>query len=332
MAGPVRIDVHAHVTPPNWEDMRARYDGDWPRIVHDRPGCATLFKGDAFFRAVTDQLFDTRRRLDDMDRLGVDHQLLSPPPDMFCYWAPPAGAAEFARIQNDHIAGVVAKHPDRFYGAGTLPLQDPELAVKELERLRRDLGLHGIAIGTHVNGTLLSDPLLTPVFEAADRLDAPIFVHPVGPAIGADRYPSTYYAITIGYPLDTALAIYAMLFRGTLMRFPRLRLCFAHGGGAFPFLLGRLGFAWQAISDVKATVSEPPTECLGSLYYDSITHHPSALRFLLETLGADHIVMGSDYPFAMGYPDPVAPLESLSDAARTQVMGANAARFLGVGG
>lgn len=328
----MRIDIHAHIVPPRWEDMRTRYPGDWPRIVHDRPGCATLMKGDRFFRAVTDQLFDPRRRIEDMDRLGVDRQLLSPPPDMFCYWADLAGAAEFARFQNDHIASVVAAHPDRFYGAGTLPLQDPDLAVKELERVRRHLGLHAIAIGTNVNGKLLSDGLLTPVLEAAARLDTPIFVHPVGPALGTERAPSSYYAVTIGYPLDMALTIYSLLFSGTLERVPRLRFCFAHGGGAFPFLLGRLLHGWRALPEARAAAPKSPSEYLAAFYYDSITHHPAALRFLVETLGADRILMGSDYPFAMGTTDPVAPLAALPVAVQSQIMEANAGRFLGVSG
>ena len=325
----MKIDVHAHIVPPRWEDLRARYRGDWPRIVHDRPGCATLMKGDQFFRAVTDQLFDSARRIADMDRLGVDRQLLSPPPDMFCYWADPRGAAEFARMQNDHIAGVVVSRPDRFYGAGTLPLQDPDLAVKELERIRRDLRLHAVAIGTHVNGAPLSDKLLSPVFEAATRFGVPFFVHPVGPALGADRAPSSYYAVTVGYPLDTALTIYSLLFSGTPERFSRLRFCFAHGGGAFPLLLGRLSHAWRSIPEARAAAPKPPSECLGGFYYDSITHHPSALRFLVETLGADRVVMGSDYPFAMGPADPVASLADLPDPVKTQIMGANALSFLG---
>lgn len=328
----MRIDVHAHLTPPDWEDMRARYAGDWPRIVHEGPGCATLLKGDRFFRAVTDQLFDTGRRLADMDRLGVDRQLLSPPPDMYCYWADPAGGAEFARLQNDHLAGVVAKHADRFYGAGTVPLQDPERAVAELLRIRGELRLHGVAIGTHVNGTLLSDPRFAPFFEAAQRSDTPIFVHPCAPALGVDRAPSTYYAVTMGYPLDTALSIYGLVVSGTLERFPRLRFCFSHGGGAFPCLLPRLQFAWEHLKDLKGAMARPPVASLGGCYYDSITHSPAALRFLVEAVGADRVVMGSDYPFAMGPADPVATLQELPPGTRERIMGDTALRFLGVAG
>lgn len=326
----MRIDVHAHIVPPRWKDMRTRYPGDWPRIVHDRPGFATLLRGDRPFRAVTDKLFDPGRRIADMDRLGVDRQLLSPPPDMFCYWADPSGAAEFARRQNDHIASVVAAHPDRFYGAGTLPLQDPDLAVKELTRARRELGLHAIALGTHVNGTLLSDGRLVPVLEAAARLDTPIFVHPVAPALGADRAPSTYYAVTIGYPLDTALTIYALLFSGSLERSPRLRFCFAHGGGAFALLLARLDHGWRALPEARSETSKSPSESLAAVYVDSITHDRAALRFLVDTLGAERVVMGSDYPFDMGVADPVASLLGLSEVARSQIADASARTFLGV--
>jgi aminocarboxymuconate-semialdehyde decarboxylase len=204
--------------------------------------------------------------------------------------------------------------------------------VAELEHVRGELRLHGVAIGTHVNGKLLSDPLLAPVFEAAQRTDTPIFVHPCGPALGADRFPAPYYAVTAGYPLDTALTIFALLFGGTLARFPRLRVCFAHGGGAFPFLLGRLRFAWEALPEARAALPKPPAEYLGAVFYDSITHSPAALRLLVETLGADRIVMGSDYPFTMGVADPVAPLRELPAPVRAAITEANALRFLGVGG
>jgi aminocarboxymuconate-semialdehyde decarboxylase len=324
----MRIDVHAHITPQNWEDMRRRYAGDWPRIVHDRPGCATLLKGDTPFRAVTDQLWDPARRIADMDGVGVDRQLISPPPDLFCYWADARGAAEFARIQNDHIAEVVARHPTRFYGAGTLPLQDADLAVKELERVRRDLGLHAIEIGTHVDGRPLSDERIVAVLEAAERLDMPVFVHPVGPAIGFDRAPSPQYGISVGYALDTTVAIYGLLAGGVVARFPRLRVCWAHGGGTFPFVLPRLEYAWNKVGAVKKAAPRPPSAYLDNFFYDSITHSPAGLRLLLDTLGADRVVMGSDYPFAMGVENPVAGLAGVAEAER--IMGSNAERFLGV--
>jgi aminocarboxymuconate-semialdehyde decarboxylase len=323
-----RIDVHAHITPQNWEDMRSRYAGEWPRIAHDRPGCATLFRGDRPFRVVTDQLWDPARRIADMDAARVDRQLLSPPPDLFCYWADASGAAEFARMQNDHIADVVARHPARFYGAGTVPLQDPDLAVKELERVRGELQLHAIEIGTHVAGRPLADERLIPVFQAAERLDAPLFVHPCGPAIGMDRAPSPQYGTSIGYPLDTAVTIYGLVTTGAIERFPRLRICWAHAGGAFPFVLPRLEHAWTRIAAVKQAAPKPPSAYLENFYYDSITHSPAALRFLLDTLGAARVVMGTDYPFAMGVDDPVALLAGVPEAE--QIMSTNAERFLGV--
>jgi aminocarboxymuconate-semialdehyde decarboxylase len=262
----IRIDIHAHITPPTWEDMRGRYAGDWPRIVHDRPGCATLLRGDRPFRVVTDQLWDPARRIADMDRMGVDRQLISPPPDLFCYWADPAGAAEFARMQNEHIAEVVARHPTRFYGAGTVPLQDPDLALKELERVRRDLALHAIEIGTHVAGRPLTEERLTPLFQAAERLDTPIFVHPVGPAIGMDRAPAPHYRTSIGYPLDTAVTIYGLVATGAPERFPRLRICWAHAGGAFPFVLPRLEHAWNMVASVREAAPRPPSAYLANFF------------------------------------------------------------------
>jgi aminocarboxymuconate-semialdehyde decarboxylase len=324
----IRIDVHAHITPEHWEDMRSRYPGDWPRVVHDRPGCATLLRGDRPFREVTDQLWDPGRRMADMDRMGVDRQLLSPPPDLFCYWADPAGAAEFARMQNDHIAEVVARHPTRFYGAGTVPLQDPDLALKELERVRRDLGLHAIELGTNVAGRPLTDERLMPVFQVAERLGIPVFVHPVGPAIGTERAPAPHYGTSIGYPLDTAVAIYGLVSSGAVARFPHLRVCWAHAGGAFPFLLPRLEHAWKRVASVRQAAPAPPSAYLSNFFFDSITHSAAALRLLLDTFGRDRVVMGTDYPFVMGTDEPVAGLEGMPEAE--QIMGSNAERFLGV--
>ncbi len=324
----MRIDVHAHITPENWDDMRRRFPGDWPRIRHDGPGCATLFRGDTPFRAVTDTLWDPARRIADMERTHVDRQLLSPPPDLFCYWADATGASEFARMQNDHIADVVARNPQRFYGAGTLPLQDPDAAIEELERVRGELGLHAVEIGTHVAGKPLADERFVPVFQAAERTSTPIFVHPTGPAIGMDRAPSPQYGITIGYPLDTAVAIYGLLRTGVLATFPRVRFCWAHAGGAFAFVLPRLEYAWNKVAAVKAAAERPPSAYLENFFYDSITHSRPALRYLLDTVGAGQVVMGTDYPFAMGVDEPVASLEGVPEADR--IMGANAERFLGV--
>jgi len=326
----MRIDVHAHITPQNWEDMRSRYAGDWPRIVHDRdrPGCATLLRGDRPFRAVTDQLWDPARRIADMDRARVDRQLLSPPPDLFCYWADARGAAEFARMQNDHIAEVVARHPQRFYGAGTLPLQDMDLALKELDRVRRELRLHAIEIGTHVAGRPLADEQLIPLFQAAERLDTPVFVHPAGPAIGMERAPSPQYGISIGYALDTTVTIYGLLATGAVARFPGLRICWAHAGGAFPFVLPRLEHAWNKVGAAKQAAPRPPSAYLDNFYFDSITHSRIGLRFVIDTLGADRVVMGTDYPFAMGVEDSVTDLDWIAEGQ--QIMGANAERFLGV--
>jgi aminocarboxymuconate-semialdehyde decarboxylase len=327
------IDVHTHVIPPGWEDWATRFGGErWPRLVQ-RDACrATVMTGAQFFRDVDDRSWSLERRLEDMDRLGIGCQALSPPPVMFCYWAEAQAAEAFARMQNDNVAAVVSRHPGRFVGMATVPLQDCARAIKELEYCRERLGLRAVEIGSCPGGRDFDDPELFPFFEACAALDVAVFVHPASPLVGQERLTRYYFPLIVGNPLETALAASKLIFGGVLERLPSLRLGFAHGGGAFPFTLARLDHGWRVRPEGPAAIPRAPREYASRLYFDSLTLGAANLRFLVEQFGADHVMIGSDYPFDMGSADPVGAVAeaALPAAARAHVEGGTARQFLGL--
>ena len=329
----MRVDLHTHVVPEGWDDWAARFGGSaWPRLVRKDACRATLMTGDRFFRDIDDRSWSPARRLEDMDRLGIDRQALSPPPIMFCYWADARANGAFARVQNENVAAIAARHPARFTGMATVPLQDVDLAVKELRHCRERLGLRAVEIGTCPAGRDFDDPLLMPFFEACADLDVAIFVHPANPLVGQERLTKYYFPLIVGNPLETALAISKLIFGGVLERLPSLRICFAHGGGAFPFTLARLDHGWKVRPEGPAAIPKPPREYARRLYFDSLTLSAANLRFIVEQFGAEHVVLGSDYPFDMGSDDPVGALAeaSLPAADRERIEGTSARRFLGL--
>ncbi|HEV8472200.1 MAG TPA: amidohydrolase family protein [Methylomirabilota bacterium] len=330
----MRIDVHTHVVPERWEDWAARYGGgNWPRLEH-RDGCrATIFTGAQFFRDIDDRSWNPARRLEDMDRVGIDVQALSPPPVMFCYWADAKATQEFARLQNASVAEIVARHERRFVGMATVPLQDPELAIAELRHARERLGLRAVEIGTCPGGRDFDDPALFDFFAACAELEVAVLVHPAAPLVGLDRMRKYYFPLIVGNPLETALAISTLIFGGVLERLPRLRICFAHGGGAFPFTLARLNHGWRVRPEGPAAIPREPREYARRIFVDSLTLGAANLRFIVGELGLDRVVIGSDYPFDMGCDDPVAFVTDagVGAAASAAILdGANAARFLGL--
>ena len=330
----MRVDVHTHLVPERWDDWASRYGGGhWPRL-EPRDGCrATIFTGAQFFRDIDERSWNPARRLDDMERMRIDVQVLSPPPVMFCYWADAKAGQAFARMQNANVAEVVARHPSRFIGMATVPLQDPALAIAELRHARERLDLRAVEIGTCPGGRDFDDPALLDFFAACVDLDVAVFVHPATPLIGVERMKRYYFPLIVGNPLETALAISTLILGGVLERLPRLRICFAHGGGAFPFTLARLNHGWSVRPEGQAAIPHEPRHYARRIWVDSLTLGASNLRFILDELGSDRVVIGSDYPFDMGSDDPVGALEhaELPPAVRAAIAdGANAARFLGL--
>ena len=327
----MRIDLHTHIVPPRWDDFAARYGGGrWPRLQPEAGCRGTLMTGKQFFRAIDDRSWNPARRLEDMARLGIDRQALSPPPIMFCYWAEAKAALAFARMQNEFVASVAAAHPDRFTGMATVPLQEPLLAVEEVRHAREALGLSAVEIGTCPGGRDFDDPALFPFFEACADLGVAVLVHPASPLAGQERLTQYYFPLIVGNPLETALAISKLIFGGVLERLPRLRICFAHGGGAFPFTLGRLNHGWHVRPEGPAAIPKEPREYARRIWVDSLSHGDGNLRFIVEQLGADRVVIGSDYPFDMGFDDPVAALaqSGLPETVQAAIADDNARAFL----
>jgi len=312
------VDVHTHIFAPGWPDFAARWGGDrWPRLEGDPARGCKLFIGTTFNRNLTPQAFDPVRRIEDMDKTRVGVQLLSPAPPTFCYWAPPEAAAEWHRLQNDVLAEIVARHPARFLGAGGLPLQAPDLAVKELERVVTVLKFPAVEIAASVEGRDLDDESLSPVWDAAAALGVAIFVHPQAPILGQPRFAKNNLTQVAGFPLETALAITRIIFGGVLDRWPAIRWCFAHGGGAFPYILPRLDHGWEVAAEPRAAIPRRPSEYHRRVWIDSLMLSPRVLRFALETFGGERVVLGSDYPFGLGVDDPVAALEAAQVDAAT---------------
>jgi len=345
----MKIDLHTHILPRDWPDLDAKYGyGGFVRLDHYKPCCARMMIGDRVFREITENVWDPKRRIEEMDRAGITMQVLSTVPVMFSYWAKPADALDLSRRLNDHIAEVVRDHPTRFAGLATIPMQDPDRAAQELERCLRELGLRGAQIATHVDAnphfgridpTNLDNASLQPIWSAAEKLGAAIFVHPWD-MLGKERMPKYWLPWLIGMPAETSLAICSMMFGGVFERFSKLRVAFAHGGGAFPFTIGRIEHAFHVRPDLCATDNEAnPRSYLADgdtparFYVDSLVHDPDALRLLLKLFGAKRVALGSDYPFPLGEADPGTLIESMKELSakeKTQVLSGTAREFLGL--
>jgi aminocarboxymuconate-semialdehyde decarboxylase len=298
------IDVHTHIVPDVLPAGTARSEG-WPSVeLSGQDNAAVMVRGKVF-RAIDSRSWDVGRRLRDMDDEGVDIQVLSPMPELLSHWLPTSEADDLCKIVNDQIAKMVASKPERFRGIGMVPMQDPELSGKRLADVRT-LGLSGIEIGTHINGIPLGDERLHPVFAAAEALELVVFVHPLHPAglerIGGKRE----FAGVAAFPLETAFATVSLIGARLFERFPKLRVLLSHGGGAAPWIFPRLDFACSTGNLLKDYLPEPAAQTMKRFWYDTITYDDQALGYLASRVGGDRLVVGSDYPFAIRQPRPVA--------------------------
>ncbi|MGH8369736.1 MAG: amidohydrolase family protein [Gammaproteobacteria bacterium] len=308
----LKIDIHTHILPENWPDLKDRYGyGGFIQLEHTGPGCACMLRDGEKFRDIEANCWDAETRMRESDLHHVDVQVISTVPVMFSYWAKPEHAHDLSQLLNDHIAGVVADHPKRFIGLGTLPIQSPELAIRELERCVKELKLPGIQIGSHINDWNLDDPHVFEVLEAAEALGAAVFVHPWD-MFGKERMQKYWTPWLVAMPAETSLAICSMIFGGVLERLPKLRVAFAHGGGSFPATIGRIEHGFKVRPDLCAVDNKVnPMSYLGKFYVDSLVHHPAALRYMIDLMGADSIALGSDYPFPLGEHAPGQLIESM---------------------
>jgi len=330
----MNIDVHAHYVPLDSLKVASeigRSQGlklekkERGRDVVTRDGRPLLTQLKAEFS-------DLDLRLSIMDHQGVDMQVISPASSYFFYWMPVSEGLEFARWLNDSLAEAVAKHPERLMALASVPMQDSAKAAAELERAMTKLGMRGVEIASNIGGRYFDDPGFDPFWEAAQALDAVIFVHP-NQVVGADRMKEFNLANLIGNPTDTSLAFAKLIFGGVLERFPRLKLLLAHAGGFLPYTWGRLDRGYRIQDSSTAKISKSPGEYLKLLYFDTITHSRMALEYLVANFGADHVLLGSDYPYDMGDPEPVATLAAIGvDSEKfNRIANANACKLLRIG-
>lgn len=327
----MKIDIHTHIMPdqmPNWT-QKFGY-GEFIHLEH-RNCQACMMKGDKLFRVVEDNCFKEDLRRTEMNATGVTMQVLSTIPVLFNYWAKPADGHETSRFFNDHIAETVSRQSKRFIGLGTVPLQDIDLAIREMERCVKELGMPGLEIGSNINGKNLSDPFFFPFYEAAEKLNCALFIHP-WEMMGEDQMQRYWLPWLVGMPAETSRAICSMIFGGVFNRFPKLRVAFAHGGGSFPFTIGRIEHGFNVRPDLVAIDNNiNPRDYIGKFWVDSLVHDPKAMDYLVDVMGADHICLGSDYPFPLGehHPGHLIETQSYPAAVKEKLLFKNALNWLG---
>ena len=332
MTNSLTIDIHTHILPEHIPDFKKKFGyGKFIHLDHHKPCCARMMMDDTFFREVEENCWSPEKRMQECNHHRVDVQVLSTVPVMFSYWAQPKDGLELSQFLNDHIAGIVQKYPRRFAGLGTIPLQAPDLAIKELERCMK-IGLAGVQIGSHVNEWNLNAPELFPVFQAAEELGAAIFVHP-WEMMGQEKMPRYWLPWLVGMPAETSLAICSMIFGGVFERLPKLRVAFAHGGGSFPATIGRIEHGFNCRPDLVAIDNNKnPKEYLGKFYLDSLVHESKMLDYIIELFGANRVALGTDYPFPLGELEPGKLINSMpyDHATKELLLNGSALEWLGL--
>jgi len=351
----MKIDLHTHLLPKSWPDWATEYGYGDGRFVRAEPGeddgkpCIRLMRGDTMFRRVWPNCYDADAVLPDMDRFGIDLQVVSTVPVMFGYWAKPGDGLEIARFLNNDLAEVVRARPERFAALGTLPMQDATLAARELERCIKDLGMPGVQIGSHLEPNTfvgrahdlnLQAPELAEFWSAAEELGAAVFVHP-WEMKGQDQMGEYWLPWLVGMPAETCRAVCCMIFGGIFEKHPKLRVCFAHAGGTFTGTIGRIEHGFNTRPDLVAKDNPiNPRQYLKNgerparFFVDSATHEPKALRDVIDLFGAERVALGSDYPFPLGEHEPGRMIDEMNLDTPTKqcLFEGSACEFLGLTG
>ncbi|MFC2001928.1 amidohydrolase family protein [Chloroflexota bacterium] len=327
----MRIDIHSHFTP---RDCLDAIDKSGKRfgasVTKDKTGKEIMTVGNMSLGPTARQRWDPEARIKDMDSQGIDMQVLSPSPLTLYYDLDMETALWYSRLQNEGTARAIKDYPTRFLGLAMIPLQEPGKALVELDRAINKLGLRGVEILSNVNGNYLDSRDLYPFYEAMEDLDLPIFIHPALNIAAADRLEEYELFNLIGIPLDSTIAVAHLIFSGILDKFPRLKFCISHAGGQAPYLRGRWEHGYEVRPKCRAIINHPPSYYLPLLYFDTVTHFLPALEYLVSSVGADKVIMGTDYPADMADSSPVRTVQSLvnvSEADKQKIMGDNAARL-----
>ncbi|OMJ20440.1 2-amino-3-carboxymuconate-6-semialdehyde decarboxylase [Smittium culicis] len=299
----LKIDFHTHILPENIPDFEKKFGyGGFIKLQHNEKEAdkMDMIKDGKNFRTIECNCYSPTKRIEENELTGVNVQVLSTVPVMFSYWAKPYDALEVSVFLNDHIADIVQQHPKKYIGLGTVPLQNIDYAIKELKRCVKELGLAGVQIGSHVNGTNLGEPVFEPFWKAVEELDTVVFIHPWDMDQGS-RNSKYWFPWLIGMPTETTTSICSLMFSGIYDRYPNLKIVYAHGGGSFLGTLGRIIHGYECRPDLVAcdTVNHP-LKTLKKLYFDSLVHDEDALKLMISKIGTDRIVLGSDYPFPLG--------------------------------
>jgi aminocarboxymuconate-semialdehyde decarboxylase len=326
----MNIDLHSHFFPLEALQNPGKYESHAPKLVLENNRLS-----------VTSQIgmrtglgagaYDPAARIKALDEMSIDIQAISPSPILLFYWEEPDVAAHFSRRQNEAIQTVVRKFPDRFVGFGSVPLQSIPDAVAIAEEAK-SIGLKGLEIGNAVGEKPLDDPSFEPFFTAAQKLDLLLFVHPLEGGLDRGDPLAPILGNVLQFTYRTTMMIERMIVRGMFERFPNLRLCLSHGGGLLPFNIWRLDHSYGLRAELKRTVPRKPSEYLKRFYFDTIVHSVAALQYLINVVGADRVVMGTDYPMAMGDFEPVKKLAeiNLTRSERELILGQNALQALGL--
>ncbi|QHE88767.1 amidohydrolase [Hydrogenophaga sp. BPS33] len=325
------VDVHAHVVPENFPAyIGRRAPADWPSMAPAQPCHRSVMIAGKNYRTVSDKCWDVAKRLQDLPAMGLDLQVVSPMPELLSYWMDAVDAQQLLRYLNDQIAAMVAESGGRLAGLGAVPLQDVDLAIRELEYVVQTLGFAGVEIGSNINGVPVGAPALDPFFEACEALGAAVFVHAIRPA-GMERLvgPAPLQQV-LGYPSDVGLAAASVITSNLLVRRPGLRIAFSHGGGTLASLLPRLQQGWGVFPALKEAVVESPAEQARRLFYDTLVFDTPTLRHLVASFGATQLMVGTDYPFNFHDRTPVQRIEAagFDGAVTAQLLQHNAERFL----
>lgn len=292
--------MHTHIMPeklPKWTEKFGY--GDFITLEHHKPGYANMIKGTKFFREIESNCWDPKIRIPEYANNKTQVQVICTIPVLFSYWAKPKDGLEVSRYLNDHVAQIVREYPKNYIGLGTLPMQDIDLSIQELQRCK-EIGLVGVQIGSNINDKNLSEAAFFPLFEACQELNMSVFVHPWN-MMGFDSMEKYWLPWLVGMPAETSRAICSMVFSGIFEKLPELRCNFAHAGGSFLPTIGRIEHGFNCRPDLVAIDNNHnPKNYLGKFWVDCITHDPIMLEYILKTVGTDKVTLGSDYPFPLG--------------------------------